>query len=103
MKRTTIVQAVIILLVLISLFLGYVHRSPEEEARRRCAEAGWDASGLHAERTKWTNWPILRHAEVDLVGFRDGMMYLIHVELHQPVYFLPWKVVEYSEEIGPRW
>jgi hypothetical protein len=102
MKQLRVIAGIaIVLLLVVSVVVAYRQPSPLDVAQDYCSEKGFPAEtlavlshsgsfGLFANR---------QTVEFRVKGTNPGRRLV--VELHQPVYFLPWRPVGLREEALP--
>jgi hypothetical protein len=99
MKRVRLIVGITIgLLVAASLVAWYLQPSPVDVARQHCMEQGVAAEKLATLGYRGSGNLFDKRETVEFqVKGADPPKKLV-VELRQPVYFLPWQVVEFREE-----
>lgn len=102
MKRARIIVAIALALLFgASLVTAFLQQSPVEVAREHCIESGFRSENLVFREFR-------RTGGLFGIGNRETVEFLVKgtdppkkvvLELRQPVYFLPWKVLELREEV----
>jgi len=99
MKRVRLIAGITIgLLVAASLIAGYMQPSPVDVAREHCTEQGVGAEKLAMLGFRGTQIPVGARETVEFQIKGANPPKKLVVELRQPAYFLPWRVVEFREE-----
>jgi hypothetical protein len=100
MKRVQISAVLAIGLVLTtSVALSFLQPSPVDVARSHCSENGVPVENLVllGYRGSGALWAKRETVEFQVRGTNPAKK--VVVELHQPVCFLPWQVVDFREEV----
>lgn len=99
MKLLRLVAGITIgLLVAASLVAWYRHQSAVDVARQHCIEQGVAAEKLALHGYQASLMPVGAWKTVEFFVKGAKPPKKLVVELRQPVYFLPWQVVEFREE-----
>ena len=99
MKRVRLIAGITIgLLVAASLIAWYLQPSPVDIARQRCTEQGFAAEKLAMLGYRGSQIPVGASETVEFQVKGANPPKKLVVELRQPVYFLPWQIVEFREE-----
>src|SRR3981081_2191315 len=100
MKRNRIIAVIAIgLLLVASLVSAFFQPSPMEIARAHCSERGFQAENLAllGYRDSGTLFGKTGTVEFQVKGANPARKMV--VELRQSMYFLPWQVVDFREEV----
>src|SRR5690348_1507334 len=103
MKRFRLILGLTLVVLLAASFVAwYLQPSALDVARRHCAEQGIDPESL-AVRGYHGSGSLLGNQETVRFQVRGARSRkVVVVELRQPAYFLPWRVVAFAEEAdGP--
>jgi hypothetical protein len=99
MKRVRIIAGIMIgLLVAASLVAHYLQPSPENVAEQHCTEQSVATEKLAMLGHRGSQMPVGAWETVEFQVRGTNPPKKLVVELRQPVYFLPWQVVEFREE-----
>ena len=99
MKRVRLIVGITIgLLVVASLVASYLQPSPADVARQHCTAQGVAGEKLAILGYRGWQIPVAAWETVEFQVRGANPPKKLVVELRQPVYFLPWKVVEFREE-----
>jgi hypothetical protein len=87
------------LLLVASVAVSFLQRLPADVARSHCSEKGVPVVnlvllGYHGSGALWAKRETV---EFQVKGTKPAQK--VVVELRQPVYFLPWQVVDFREEV----
>jgi hypothetical protein len=99
MKRVQVIAGIALgLLLVASIAVSFLQRSPVDVARSHCSEKGVPVEklALLGYRGSGTLWAKRETVEFQVKGANPGNK--VVVELRQPVYFLPWQVVDFREK-----
>jgi hypothetical protein len=100
MKRVRLIAGITIgLLVAASLVAWHRQPSPVDVARQHCTEQGVAAEKLAILSYRGSQIPVGAWETVEFHVKGANPLKKLVVELRQPVYFLPWQVVEFREEV----
>jgi hypothetical protein len=105
MKRARVILGVcVLLLVLASVAATLSQPSSVDAARAAAVGAGWRAEGLVLLGYRGTGTLFNQRETVEFLVQGAQPPKTVRVELHKPVYFLGWQVVDVREEAqaGPR-
>jgi hypothetical protein len=102
MKWFRIIAGIITgLLVAASLVAWYHQPSAVDVARQHCTEQGVAAENLAVLGYRGSQIPVGAWETVEFHVKGANPPQKLVVELRQPIYFLPWKVVEFRKEALP--
>jgi hypothetical protein len=100
MKRVRITAGIAIsLLLVVSLVVSFLQPSPVDAARSHCSEKGLPVENLVLLGYRGSGKLFCQQETVEFQVKGANPEKKIVVELRQPVYFLPWQVVEFREEV----